>query len=97
MNVLLVIGVAASRNPVVFFRFRLSGLEVLLAYTANGANPILRDILESCAGCDSAVRISDFGIVFVAAKYAYIFLHSYVLLGIDIKIFYTFCPEFIAL
>ena len=90
MNVLLVIGVAASRNPVVFFCFSLSGLEVLLAYTANGADPILRDILESCAGCDSAIGITDFGVIFVAANSANILLHSLILLGFDIKIFYTF-------
>ena len=82
MSVLLVIGVAASRNPVVFFCLRLSGLEVLLAYTANGANPILRDILESCAGCDSAIGIADFGVIFVAANSANILLHNSFLLGL---------------
>ena len=46
---------------------KLSGLEILLAYTANRAYPILRDILESCAGCDSAIGITDFGVIFIAA------------------------------
>lgn len=71
-------GVADIRNPVVVFMLQavLCGLEIFLAYTADRAFPILRDILESSAGCDSAVRITDFGIIFITTKSAYIFLHS---------------------
>ena len=60
----------------------LCRLEILLAYSANRAYPILRDVLESCAGCDSAIGITDFGVIFVAAKSAYILLHNSILLGL---------------
>jgi hypothetical protein len=62
--------------------FDLCGLEIFLAYTADRALPILRDILESCAGCNSAIGITDFGVIFVAAKFANILLHSFFLLGL---------------
>lgn len=71
----------------------LCGLEILLAYTANRAYPILRDVLESCTGCDSAIGITDFGVIFVAAKSAYILLHNSILLGL----WYRFILHFFGL
>ena len=57
-------------------QIKLCGLEILLAYAANGALPILRDILECCSGCNSAVGIAYFGVILVTAKCANILLHN---------------------
>jgi hypothetical protein len=45
----------------------LGGSEGVLAQAADGADPILRDILPGCAGSDTAFGISDFRIIDIAA------------------------------
>src|SRR5699024_10045843 len=49
-------------------------LEHILAETAGGANPVLRNVLPGCTGSNAVVRIADSGIVYIAAG-ANIFLH----------------------
>jgi hypothetical protein len=50
-------------------------LEILLAGTANGTNPIIRKGLESGSGGDPAIRISLSRIVDITADSTNVFLH----------------------
>lgn len=51
--------------------------EVIFADAAEGANPIRRDVFPGSAGSDSAVRITDFGIIDVTASCAFILVHGF--------------------
>ena len=52
-------------------------LEHIFGRAAKRANPIVRDVLESGAWGDAAVRITDFWIIDVAAKRADILIHIF--------------------
>ena len=53
----------------------LHRLEIVLAYSAEWASPILRNILESGSRSDSVIRISDCRIILVSADFANILFH----------------------
>ena len=55
----------------------LHRLEIVLAYSAEWASPILRNILESGSRSDSVIRISDCRIILVSADFANILFHCY--------------------
>ena len=48
----------------------------ILAYSADRANPILRNIFKCCARLDSTVRIADFRVIYISTWLAYILLHN---------------------
>ena len=50
--------------------------ELVFADSAERADPILREILKSCSGGDSVVRIADCGIILVPANIACVLLHD---------------------
>ena len=50
------------------YRVLLGGLEGVLAQTAPGAHPIVRDILERSAGSDAGIRVADLGVVLETAR-----------------------------
>ncbi len=54
----------------------LNRAEIVLAYSAERANPIIRDILESCTWSDATLWISYFWIINPATNITYIFLHN---------------------
>lgn len=56
-------------------RLFLHGAEIFLAYTASGAYPILGQILESCSGLNTIVRVSFSGVIDVAAYIAFVLFH----------------------
>ena len=49
----------------------------ILAYSADGANPVLREILKRCARCDAVVWIADLRVIHIATGLTYIFLHIF--------------------
>ena len=49
--------------------------ELILAYAAQRANPILRNIFPFCACCYAVVRIALSFVINVTANVTYIFLH----------------------
>ena len=49
--------------------------EVALAYTAEGAYPILGNVFKGCACSDAAIRIAYFGVVHITAYVAHILFH----------------------
>jgi hypothetical protein len=57
----------------------LVGDEVLFAYAANGAAPIVGKILKRGAGSDTAVGIALCGVINVAARLAHIFHAGFLL------------------
>ena len=50
--------------------------EVLFAYSADGAYPILGEILEGCAWSDAAVGIAYFGVINITACVANVLFHN---------------------
>ena len=58
------------------FNLFLNRAEIVLAYSAERANPIIRDILECCTWSDAALWISYFWIINPTTNVAYIFLHN---------------------
>ena len=53
-----------------------AGLEHALIYTANRAAPVIRQILKSCAGSDTMLRITLLRIISITTGIAKIFFHS---------------------
>ena len=49
--------------------------ELILAYAAEGAYPIFRQIFEGGSGLDAIVGIAKFGIINISANIAYILFH----------------------
>ena len=54
----------------------LDNAEVVLANTAEGAYPVVWNILESCSRLDAAVRIAYFRVIDITAYITYILLHN---------------------
>ena len=50
--------------------------EVLLAYSAQRANPIFRNIFPCCARLNAVVRIAYFRVIYITADSAYILIHN---------------------
>jgi hypothetical protein len=69
----------AGSHPVFFNTSVLVGDEVLFAYAANGAAPIVGKILKRGAGSDTAVGIALCGVINVAARLAHIFHAGFLL------------------
>ncbi len=57
----------------------LFSLEVVLAYSAQRAYPIFRDIFPCCARLYSVIRITNFRVINVTANSAYILVHNILL------------------
>ena len=51
--------------------------KLILAYAADRACPVIREILECCAGSDTVIRIANRGIIDISARAAYILVHRY--------------------
>jgi hypothetical protein len=58
--------------PPYYFSLRL---ELIFAYTTDGAYPIIGDILKCCSWLDATVRITYCGVIDVTAYFTYI-LHN---------------------
>lgn len=54
----------------------LDQLKVILGGSAEGAYPILRDVLKGCSRLDAAVRITYLGIIDPATDCALVLLHD---------------------
>ena len=50
--------------------------EVVLAYAADGAYPVLRNVFEGSAGSDAAVRIAYFRVIHVTTSVANVLFHN---------------------
>ena len=57
-------------------------LEVVLAYAAQGAYPVFRQVFKRCSWCDAAFWIANCGVVYVAAGLTYILLHNHLFLSL---------------
>ena len=53
----------------------LFSAEVILAYAAEWANPIFRNIFPCCARLDAIIRIAYFRVINITANIAYILIH----------------------
>jgi hypothetical protein len=50
--------------------------EVILAYSADGAYPIFRDVFKGCAWGDAAIRIANFWVIHVTTGFANVLFHK---------------------
>ena len=50
--------------------------EVVLAYSADGANPVLGNVFKGCAWSDTAIRIANFWVIHVTAGLADVLFHK---------------------
>jgi hypothetical protein len=66
----------AGIAPCPFYLFRLG--EIILAYSAEGALEIIGQILKLCTGGDAVIGVADCLVLFPAAYFTYIFLHSFI-------------------
>jgi hypothetical protein len=66
---------AKSFSLLAFLFLLLLGLEAIFAYTTDGANPIIGDILKCCSWSDSAIGIAFCWIVNVSANFTNV-LHN---------------------
>jgi hypothetical protein len=57
-------------------------LEFVFAYTANGAYPIIGDILKSCSWLNTTVRVTYCGVIDITANFTNV-LHNYECLVIN--------------
>lgn len=73
---LLLFSECIARKPGISFNLFLNRAEIVLAYSAKRANPIIRDILECCTWSDAAFWISYFWIINPTTNVTYIFLHN---------------------
>ena len=60
----------------VFFGLLLNEAEIILAYSAKRANPIIWDVFECCTWSDAALWITYFWIINPTTHVANIFLHN---------------------
>src|SRR5699024_4594174 len=58
------------RPPFLFLYYK-----IIFSHTADWADPVFRKVFKSCSGSDSAVRISNFRIIYISAWFTYIFFH----------------------
>ena len=56
--------------------------EHVLADSADGADPVIGNILKGCAGSDAAVGITNLRIIHISAGITYILIHNKTLLRI---------------
>lgn len=54
----------------------LNFTEVFLGHTTNGANPIIGNILKSCSGFNSAIRIAYLRIIYPATYVTNVLFHN---------------------
>lgn len=54
----------------------LFSAELVLANAANGACPIIGEVIESGTGSDAVVGVADFGVVNITAHFTYVFVHD---------------------
>ena len=66
-----------------FLFLLLLGLEAVLTYTTDGANPIIGDILKCCSWSDSAIGIAFCWIVNVSANFTNVLHNRFCLLVIN--------------
>ena len=59
----------------------LYGLEILFAYAAQGANPLVGNLLERGVGCDARIGISDGGVIDPTTYCASVLFHLVVVFG----------------
>lgn len=85
----------ARKSGISFYLF-LNKAEIILAYSAKRANPIIRDILKSCTRSDAALWISYFWIINPTTNVTYIFLHnvSFLLLILIILFLYSLSDKY---
>lgn len=70
------IGECHGRAPRGSYGLVFVGYELVLAYTADGANPIIWNVFKGCARGDATIGITHFGVVDIAARLAKILLHG---------------------
>ena len=75
----------------------LHGGELVFAYAADGAYPVVGEVGERCSGLDAVVGVAYCGVVDPVAYFTYVFLlvHSYILLFVGFNFHeHYFCIRF---
>ena len=70
----------------VFFGLLFNEAEIILAYSAKRANPIIWDVFECCTWSDTALWITYFWIINPTTYVTNIFLHNVFLSSFDVNI-----------
>jgi hypothetical protein len=66
-----------SFSLLAFLFLLLLGLEAIFAYTTDGANPIIGDILKCCSWSDSAIGIAFCWVINITANFTYVLHNSF--------------------